>query len=911
MPSVTTSDFPVYAVEFSVSVNSTSTEPNKLTTNVNFTKWLAIISASFLSALLASAQSNTPSKSDFSPTSNVRTLTLPSDVNAAFQAFPDARVAAATKEGIPTFLRGLIDTIKRPADRSFAHADAAPTIRKIAALFRLDPNDLVPAKTATDHLGLTHINYDQTHNGLPVVGTRLSVHVKPDGTVYAVTGNAHGDKTVPRVAKVFPDSAVATVQAFVHSPKTTSTHRRLVYVVSTNDQKMYLAHEIVVRGANDDGSPVSEFVYVNALTGAIVDVHDLVFNSESITIYDAATTATFRYGSAVRTETSGPATSPSGANGATLYNTNFDDIADTYLFYYSSANFGRDSVDGFGATFYSTVNYGENYSNSGFSVSIDTSGNISDNNLFFGDGDGTTFGNFANALDVTAHEIAQGMVFYTSSLIYANEPGAINEAMGDILGVTCKAWIDKGQSWTSYDSLPSDTWKYGKDTIVSSSYSAQRRFDVPHTYSPPAPNYTNADYYPDTLSYALGPGDIPVPGISGSGNDNGWLHYNCTIADLAFYLMVKGGQHPRAGGSIPTTTVPALDSHNYEAMHKAASIFYQANLYYLGPGAQFMDLREATFQAASDLYGSTAATDVAIAWDVVGVPTFSNREPVNMSSRGYVGVDDQVMIAGLVLSGGSTAKTLLLRGVGPALYTQFGLYGTLSNTELTLRNALSNTIGYNSGWSNNYNASAIASAASSVGAFALEDQSLDSALLPALSSGVYTMTLDGPDLGEGSPRGLGMVEVYDTDTAHSNPNHLVNLSTRAWVGTGQNVLIGGFVIVGTGNKTLLIRGIGPELSSNFNLSGTLLHAQIDLKSGGTTIRTNNDWTIDENGGAQWPWIIQAGTKVGAFALNFGYTNINYHDAALVVTLPAGVYSVILTGVGSTTGLGMIEIYEVP
>ena len=144
-----------------------------------------------------------------------------------------------------------------------------------------------------------------------------------------------------------------------------------------------------------------------------------------------------------------------------------------------------------------------------------------------------------------------------------------------------------------------------------------------------------------------------------------------------------------------------------------------------------------------------------------------------------------------------------------------------------------------------------------------------------------------------------MAEIYDADTG--NPStRLVNISSRANVGVGSSALVAGFVISGTSSETVLIRGIGPTLGTNYGLTGVLGRPSIIVQnSAGTSMGTNSGW-----GGTTT--LSQIFTAVGAFPLPA--TSV---DAALVVTLAPGAYTATLTGVGSTTGIGLLEIYEVP
>jgi hypothetical protein len=145
-----------------------------------------------------------------------------------------------------------------------------------------------------------------------------------------------------------------------------------------------------------------------------------------------------------------------------------------------------------------------------------------------------------------------------------------------------------------------------------------------------------------------------------------------------------------------------------------------------------------------------------------------------------------------------------------------------------------------------------------------------------------------------------MVEVYDLDSDAAT-DRLINISTRAMVGVGERVLIPGLVISGTEPKRLLIRAVGPGMSV-FGLGGLLADPQlhvIDLE--GNVVLSNDDWGKDN------PDVTKTATlAAGGFELTEGSK-----DAALVATLEPGLFTVIVSGVGDTSGLAMVEVYEVP
>jgi len=144
-----------------------------------------------------------------------------------------------------------------------------------------------------------------------------------------------------------------------------------------------------------------------------------------------------------------------------------------------------------------------------------------------------------------------------------------------------------------------------------------------------------------------------------------------------------------------------------------------------------------------------------------------------------------------------------------------------------------------------------------------------------------------------------LIECYDGASSDSSAR-LVNASARAYVGTGDDVLIPGFVISGTGTVRLLVRAVGPTLG-NFGVSGALADPLLALYQSGTLIGLNNDWQAASNA-AQ---VATATASAGAFALPDGS-----RDAALLVDLPAGAYTANVSGVGNTTGTALVEIYVV-
>jgi len=270
----------------------------------------------------------------------------------------------------------------------------------------------------------------------------------------------------------------------------------------------------------------------------------------------------------------------------------------------------------------------------------------------------------------------------------------------------------------------------------------------------------------------------------------------------------------------------------------------------------------------------------------------------NISTRAMAGTGAQIVILGFVISGppGSTEQ-LLIRGDGPSIVS-FGVSGVLENPVLTLFDSGGNQIDANTDWSSSANAAQIAAAAASAGAFSLlagdPPFGSDSALLVNLTPGAYTAQVNGLN----STSGIALAEVYQVGSGSAN---LVNISTRAFVGTGAAVEIAGLVVQGPQPVTVLIRAVGPTLAQ-FSVSGVLAQPTLKVVDAfGNTIATNTGWSTNSNAAT----IATKAAAVGAFALPAGSA-----DSALLLTLQPGSYTAIVSGVGDISGIALVEAYQV-
>jgi hypothetical protein len=278
----------------------------------------------------------------------------------------------------------------------------------------------------------------------------------------------------------------------------------------------------------------------------------------------------------------------------------------------------------------------------------------------------------------------------------------------------------------------------------------------------------------------------------------------------------------------------------------------------------------------------------------------------NISTRGVTSGGANVLIGGFVVSGAANqTRQMLIRVVGPSLAAA-GVTGFLANPRLEVYAGANRTpVLVNDDWENQTGGAAavtaIRQAANRGGAFNLPASSADAAVLATLPAGAYTVMAKGPN---DTASGVVLIEVYDVTQGAAAGPKAANVSTRGVVGTGGNILIAGFVVNGAVSRRLLIRGAGPTLQA-FGLPANTVLAdpQITLvdQATGKTIKSNDDWASGEDAAV----IAAAATAAGSFPFANGSK-----DAAMIVMLTPGAYTVQLRGVGNATGIGIVEVYDV-
>lgn len=275
----------------------------------------------------------------------------------------------------------------------------------------------------------------------------------------------------------------------------------------------------------------------------------------------------------------------------------------------------------------------------------------------------------------------------------------------------------------------------------------------------------------------------------------------------------------------------------------------------------------------------------------------------NVSTRGLAGSGPNAMVAGTVVDG-LTPKQFLIRGIGPAL-AQFGVSAVATDPVLTVFDGTGRLVASNTGWSSNLNAAAIGIATTGIGAFQLTPNSKDCALMLTLNPGAYTFQVTNPS----GTVGNALVEAFDLDAISATATRTINISTRGQVGTGDGILIAGLVVKGQSSRTLLVRGVGPGLTP-FGISNTLVDPVLKVVAeNGTVLASNDNWSDSTlaNGRVITADEVQtAAAASGAFGLQ-----ASSKDAALVITLVPGNYTIQVSGANNTSGVALVEAYDVP
>lgn len=464
-----------------------------------------------------------------------------------------------------------------------------------------DPRkNLKQKETETDSLGMTHVRFNQTINGVPVEGAEVVVHYSENDEVVSVNGSHFPDATEESVDTVPSKSVMAAVQTAkgaVEAPEQLEYDPVSEVVIYPFDGENHLAYKVNVNFLGE--KPGNWFVFVDANSGEVIDQYNAIMHAGEI--HQSVGTGVLggqRKIHTTKVKQPGQGTefslrdeSHEGLEGIYTFDANDGEIMthhsaswkDEYLrpgvdahynseqvYEYFHDEHGRNSLDDNGMAIISYVHYGDNYNNAFWNG----------RQMTYGDGDGSFMVPLSAGLDVAAHEMTHGVISNSANLQYRFQSGALNESFADIFGTLVDA----------------DDWEVGED-IMGPDAKADGRVSL-RSLSDPSKYPVNADY----VAYGNGEGnypshmdefyDLPIH------LDNGGVHINSSITNHAAYLI---------GEEI--------------GKEKLGQIFYRTLTVYLTPTSNFSDARKAAIQSAVDLYGegSEEAAATASGFDSVGI----------------------------------------------------------------------------------------------------------------------------------------------------------------------------------------------------------------------------------------------------------------------------------------------------
>jgi vibriolysin len=546
---------------------------------------------------------------------------------------PEARnVEIRVRETLPgaalrAGVRVHVDPLVAAADALDENRDAYGRGPQDGFAFRLEEKDA---------LGQSHVRMSQTYRGIRVLGGELIVHVDDDGLL-GINGRFVSGLDLPAVASLAPIESAGAAVKWIERDGGANIEvvDVLEPVIWALDGEPALTVPIRVLWVENDELRFED-VYVDASSGAVVGSLTRMYTAKTRKVYTlnqaCISTGNEMPGTLLFQE--GGSSSDTAAMGA------YNGTGTTYDYY--KAIFNRDSYDNAGAAIVSSV-HGQ------FSTGVSCTKNNAAwfdspyNEMVYGDGDGSTFSNLANGLDVTSHEMTHAVCSRTADLVYEKESGALNEANSDILGRSAAFWGGNGNAATT------SSWTIGADV-----YTPGTSGDALRYMYDPAKDGQSADYYP-TRNY-------PGTCTPSSSNDECGVHTNSGIANLFYFLLSQGGTHPRGKTTVAVTGV---------GLTKSQQIWYRALSVYMTSATTFQGARTATANAASDLYGGTCTAEwqaVHKAWDAVGVPgTWSCGTTYTIA--GNAGTSGATVAAGTVSTTSDTSGNYTLAGLAAGTYS--------------------------------------------------------------------------------------------------------------------------------------------------------------------------------------------------------------------------------------------------
>lgn len=577
-------------------------------------------------------------------------------------------------------------TLESPIGLRFKHG-SQPTVSSFFDEYRKafpfsEDNGMRLWQRIPDQLGQTHYRFNQYYKGIEVVGAQYILHEENGFVRYAngrlvqglnlsIIPMASESQALKAALKVVgaksymweSDANEAFLKREQNDPNATFYPKGELKLSSGHNELLPENFHLVYRFDIYAENPLGRYyVDVDAHNGEIVGmysrIHDVDVNGTGTSLYNGTVNIVVdSYSGGYRLREAGRCgVQTYDMHNTTNYNTAVDFVDTDEHFSDLNAYAGVSAHWGAEATFdyYLNVHGRNSYNNTGGMLLSYVHRGVNYNNAFwdgirmtYGDGDGTTFSPLVS-IDVTGHEISHGVTEYSANLIYENEPGALNESFSDIFGTAIEFYVEG----------VSGDWLIGEDIYLQGI--ALRSMEDPNSVGDP-----------DTY---FGNNWAPLSSNPNQFNDYGGVHTNSSVQNYWFYLLSEGGSGVNDNGDSYTVTGIGIDD--------AALIAYRNLTVYLTGSSEFMDARNGSIDAATDLFGdpSQQLQSVKNAWDAVGI-----SEPVppsgilvwegELRGQDYSGayITDYLTNAGFDLRHTSVFPPTLIGF--DAVFLSFGNYG--------------------------------------------------------------------------------------------------------------------------------------------------------------------------------------------------------------------------------------------
>lgn len=463
------------------------------------------------------------------------------------------------QDGRVHLLRGMLGTL---SEQHCANDGCTGILREVSSLIGSSGDEHFElVRVEDDPAGNLHYRVQQYISSVEVDGGEAIVHVRPEThEVYAVSCNIatqtpQHEKVVQMGAAAVQEQAAAFARRH-YNEAVLKSGARAVFLYLEGELSFVVRARVHYRAA--DGSHRIADAYLHPGNGDLVFSGELSCDALDRTVYTANYTTALP-GDLVMSE-GDPQNEDRAVDGA------YNNAGFCYNFYWDK--FRRDSYDGKGAPLIATVHYMKNYNNAFWNGE----------QMVYGDGDGVLLANFSQSLQVVCHELTHAVVQETANLRYWKESGALNEGWADAMGNAAVIYRDGG--------LRDHIWEVGRGVVLTGNGRIMNN---------PTLDGRSSDYYPTRYM-----------GLA----DNGGVHGNSGIANLAFALLTTGGAHPQQKTK---TWVNGL------GIYKAEQVWYYGLKNYMMRETNFLGARAATVMSASDLFSDDDVNVVECAWAAVGV----------------------------------------------------------------------------------------------------------------------------------------------------------------------------------------------------------------------------------------------------------------------------------------------------